>query len=115
MAKVFKIEVVVPEGLVAGDTFQVEVEAPEAVKKAKGMLAGLTLEEMTDEQLKREVINSNSVLYKATQRGAAPETIAANIARVEAVKAEKARRAPVQADVVATPELAAAFDEAAEI
>ena len=45
---------------------------------------------MTDEQLKREIINANSVLYKAKQRGASEETIAANQARVDAAKAEKA-------------------------
>src|SRR5206468_10906192 len=41
----------------------------------RGQLAGLTLETMNEEQLKRELINANSVLYKAQQRGAAAETI----------------------------------------
>ena len=67
-----------------------EVEMPEKVKKPRGQLAGIALEDMTDEQLKRELINANSVLYKAKQRGASEETIAANAARVEAAKAEKA-------------------------
>lgn len=86
-----------------GETF--EVEAPEKVKKPRGQLAGIALEDMTDEQLKREIINANSVLYKAKQRGAAEEIIAANQARVDAAKAEKAKRAPVaeavEADAVA--------------
>lgn len=76
-----------------GETF--EVEAPVKEKKPRGQLAGLTLEEMTDEQLKREIINAGSVLYKAKQRGAADEIIAANQARLDAAKAEKAKRHPV--------------------
>ena len=111
MAKSFTVEVTVPEGLKAGDTFAVEVEMPVGEKKARGQLAGLTLEQMSDEQLKRELINANSVLYKAEQRGAAVETITANKARVEAAKAEKAKRAPVVAASV-TPNIAAAMDSA---
>jgi len=108
--KTFTVELTVPEGLKAGDTFTAEVEMPAIEKKPRGQLAGLSLEEMSDEQLKRETINANSVLYKATQRGAAAETIAANTARVEAVKAERARRAPVQAESV-TPNISSALEE----
>lgn len=72
-----------------------EVEAPVAEKKPRGQLAGLTLTEMTDEQLKREIINASSVLYKAKQRGASEEIITKNQARVDAAKAEKAKRHPV--------------------
>lgn len=63
-------------------------------KKAprRGVLAGLSLAEMTDEQLKREIINAKSVLYKATQRGASAEKIAENQARVDAAEAEKESR-----------------------
>jgi len=83
-----------------------EVEVPEMPKR-RGQLFGIALEDMTDEQLKREIINANSVLYKAKQRGASEETIAANQARVDAAKAEKAHRhpvvetEPVEADAVA--------------
>lgn len=111
MGKTITVELIVPEGLQAGDVFTAEVELPAAVKKPRGQLAGLSLEEMTDEQLKRELINANSVLYKAKQRGAAPETIEANEARVEAAKAEKARRAPVMAEAVDAPNIEAAMDE----
>lgn len=96
MAK-FTVEVTVPEGLKAGDTFEVEVETPTPEKKPRGQLAGIALEDMTDEQLKRELINANSVLYKAKQRGASEETINANQARVDAAKAEKAKRTGTQA------------------
>lgn len=62
--------------------------------KRRGQLAGISLEDMSDEQLKREIINAKSVLYKAQQRDAAAETIEKNEARVEAALAEKAKRAP---------------------
>ena len=64
---------------------------------------------MTDEQLKRELINANSVLYKAKQRGAAEETIAANQARVDAAKAEKAKRAGTPTEIEA-PNVEAAME-----
>lgn len=98
MAKKFEVEVTVPEGLSAGDKFTIEVEAPTPEKKPRGQLAGIALEDMTDEQLKRELINANSVLYKAKQRGASEETIAANQARVDAAKAEKAKRTGTPAE-----------------
>ena len=114
MARTFEVEVTVPEGLSAGDTFMLTVEAPAPEKKPRGQLAGIALEDMTDEQLKRELINANSVLYKAKQRGAADETIAANQARVDAAKAEKAKRTgttetaePTEADGVYDEQTAA--------
>ena len=109
MAKTFEVEVTVPEGLSAGDKFTIEVEAPVPEKKPRGQLAGIALEDMTDEQLKREIINANSVLYKAKQRGASEETIAANQARVDAAKAEKAKRAGTPAESEA-PKVEAAMD-----
>lgn len=75
---------------------------PSTGGQRRGQLAGLTLENMTDEQLKRELINSKSVLYKAQQRNADPATIEKNQARVDAALAEKAKR---------TPEVPAATDE----
>ena len=88
MAKIF--EVTCPH---CNETFEVEAPAPE--KKPRGQLAGIALEDMTDDQLKREIINANSVLYKAKQRGASEDVIAKNQARVDAAKAEKAKRTPV--------------------
>ena len=109
MAKKFEVEVTVPEGMSAGDKFTIEVEAPTPEKKPRGQLAGIALEDMTDEQLKRELINANSVLYKAKQRGASEETIAANQARVDAAKAEKAKRTGTPAESEA-PNVEAAMD-----
>lgn len=113
MAKTFEVEVTVPEGLSAGDKFTIEVEAPVAEKKPRGQLAGIALEDMTDEQLKRELINANSVLYKAKQRGASEETIAANQARVDAAKAEKDKRTGTPAESEA-PNVEAAMEGGAE-
>ena len=114
MAKTFTVEVTVPEGLVAGDTFTIEVEAPAKEKKQRGQLAGIALEDMTDEQLKREIINANSVLYKAKQRGAAEETIAANQARVDAAKAEQAKRKPAVVTATEAPAVEGVLDGDAE-
>ncbi|MMZ45721.1 hypothetical protein D1872_73260 [compost metagenome] len=84
---------------------------PAAPTVRRGQLSGINLTDMTDEQLKRELINSKSVLYKATQRGASQETIAKNQARVDAAEAEKQARpsmakaateeAPVEGDAPA--------------
>lgn len=74
------------------ETFEVVKE-----KKPRGQLAGIALEDMTDEQLKREIINAGSVLYKAKQRGASDEVIADKQARLDAAKAEKAKRTPAEA------------------
>lgn len=104
MGKQFEIEVTVPEGLKAGDTFVVAVEAPAKEKGARGILKGIALVDMTDDELKRELINSKSVLYKALQRGSSAETIAANQARVDAAVAEKAKRAPVVVAAVVAEE-----------
>ncbi len=87
MAKSF--EVTCPH---CGETYLVEVPVPE---KRRGQLYGIELADMTDDQLKREIINAGSVLYKAKQRGASEEIIAKNQARLDAAKAEKAKRHPV--------------------
>jgi hypothetical protein len=93
MAK--KIEVTCPN---CASVFEAEI--PKAPVK-RGQLYGIALTDMTDEQLKREIINAKSVLYKAIQRGAADEVIAANQARVDRALAEKAKRAAAAAPVVA--------------
>ena len=120
MTNTFEVEVTVPEGLKEGDTFKITVEAPVKEKKQRGQLAGIAIEDMTDEQLKREIINAKSVLYKAKQRGASDETIAANQARVDAAEAEKAKRQPAPAASVKADAVEAAltgdegvYDEAA--
>lgn len=117
MAKTFEVEVTVPEGLKEGDTFKVQVEVPVAPRKPRGQLAGIALVDMTDEQLKREIINAKSVLYKAKQRGASDETIIVNQARVDAALAEKAKRqglAAVNETNEAVAEVEAAMEATAD-
>lgn len=96
-AKKFEVEVTVPEGLSAGEVFKIVVEAPELPKRERGVLNGIALEDMTDEQLKREITNSKSVLYKATKREADQEVIDRAQARVDAAVAEKDKRAATAA------------------
>lgn len=111
MAKTFEVEVTVPEGMVAGDTFVVGVEAPKAEPKQRGQLAGIAIGDMSDVQLKRELINAKSVHYKAVQRDASAELIAKHVARVNAALAEKASRAEVAASLVAD----ATVEESSEV
>ena len=107
MAKVF--ETTCPH---CNQTFEVEVPT---MPKKRGQLFGIALEDMTDEQLKREIINANSVLYKAKQRGASEETIAQNQARVDAAKAEKAKRSPVPAEDIEADAVEGVFAEDANV
>lgn len=76
------------------ETLKGILSRPVPAASRRGKLAGIELEDMTDEQLKRELINSKSVLYKAQQREASIETIEKNQARVDAALAEKAKRTP---------------------
>jgi hypothetical protein len=114
MAKV--ITVIAPKDLLAGESF--EYTLPEEPKKPRGQLAGIAVPDMTDEQLKREIINSSSVLYKAKQRGADQKTIDANQIRVDTAKAEKAKRdaekTPATPAPASNPETAATQGEPAE-
>ena len=90
------------------ETFEIEVPVAAA---RRGQLYGLSLEDMTDEQLKREIINAGSVLYKAKQRGATEATIEANQARVDAAKAERDKRKALKA----AEEKEEAADEASDV
>lgn len=76
-------------------TQEFDVQFPQAPRKGK--LAGIELTEMTDEQLRVEVVNASSVLAKAVKRGAAAEVIANAEIRVEAAKAERANRKAIKA------------------
>jgi len=73
----------------------ITIERPEPQRR--GVLTGIPLEEMTDEQLKIEIRNAKSVLYKAIKRNAPTETILNNQARVDAALAEKAKREAAKA------------------
>ena len=86
---------------------EVEIERPmhTGTVGRRGKLQGLKLEEMSDDQLKVEIVNSKSVLYKAKKRGAASDIITKNEDRVNAAEAEKAKReAKVAAEKVVKAE-----------
>lgn len=90
--------------------FILETPAPQR----RGQLSGIAIEDMTDEQLKIEIVNSKSVLYKAQKRGASADTIAKNQARVDAAMAEKAKRTPAVAEApvaTETPAEEAVYNE----
>jgi len=93
---------------------EIIIESP--APQRRGQLAGIALEDMSVEQLKREAINAKSVLYKAQKRGASAETIAKNQARVDAVVAALAATKPVMTEVVAeaVAEVVAEGEPAAE-
>lgn len=83
-AKKLRVNVTVPEGFAPGDTFVIEVEVPAGRGRTRNTKP---IEEMTREELKREIINAGSVLYKAQKRGADEDVIARNQARLDAAKA----------------------------
>lgn len=89
--KKLRVNVTVPEGFKPGDTFMIEVEVPGGRRAQREVKP---IEEMTKEELKREIINAGSVLYKAQKRGADEEIIAKNLARLDAAKALMAEKFP---------------------
>lgn len=89
--KKLHVNVTVPEGFQPGDTFMIEVEIPGS-RRAKHDIK--PIDEMTKEELKREIINAGSVLYKAKKRGAAEEIIQNNQERLDAAKALMAEKFP---------------------
>lgn len=92
LASKFRINVTVPEGMQPGDTFQIEVTTPE-LPTQKRIINNKPVEEMTDEELKREIINANSVYYKAKQKTDDESVLEPKLARLEAAKAEREKRA----------------------
>jgi len=90
-AKKLRVNVTVPEGFAPGDTFVIEVEVPAGRGRTRNTKP---IEEMTREELKREIINAGSVLYKAQKRGADEDVIARNQARLDAAKALMAEKFP---------------------
>lgn len=89
--KKLRVNVTVPEGFKPGDTFMIEVEIPGSRRAQRDVKP---IEEMTKEELKREIINAGSVLYKAQKRGAAEEIIQKNQERLDAAKALMADKFP---------------------
>ena len=91
MGRIFQVEVEVPHGLHAGDKFVINVEQPSVATTKKTRLANIPLEQLTLEQLKRELINARSMLYKAQARGDEKKLVEAT-KRVNRVAEELAKR-----------------------
>jgi hypothetical protein len=92
-AKKLRVNVTVPEGFQPGDTFVIEVEVPSRMGRKR---VTKPIDEMSHEELKREIINAGSVLYKAQKRGADEEIIERNQARLDAAKALMEEKFPKQ-------------------
>lgn len=65
--RVIKVTYVADHDIAAGETIEFEYELPKA--QSRGQLVGIALEDMTDDQLKIEYRNANSVYYKTTKAG----------------------------------------------
>ena len=99
------IIITVPAGLIEGDTFEFEVPVAD---RRSGVVAGIPVEEMTEEQLKIEYRNANSVFYKQTKaKGVASDVATERLNKVKAVMADKGiaptskAAAPVDAEAIA--------------
>lgn len=105
--RVIKVSYVADKDYAAGDTIEFDYEVPKSAG-IRGQLLGLTLEEMTNDQLKIEFRNANSVHYK-TKKAGGDATRAA--ARLEAVKAVMAAKGIQPTGRAATPITAAVVAE----
>lgn len=85
--RVIKVRFVADHDIKAGEEIEFEYELPKA--QSRGQVAGIPLEEMTDDQLRIEYRNANSVAYK-TKKAGRDATKAEE--RLERVKAEMEKR-----------------------
>lgn len=66
--KVIKVTYTATEDIAAGTTIEFDYEVPKSLT-SRGAVAGIPVTEMTDEQLKIEYRNANSVFYKTKKAG----------------------------------------------
>lgn len=66
--RVVKVTFVADKDYATGETISFDYELPMSVS-TRGAVAGIALEEMTDDQLKIEYRNANSVAYKTKKAG----------------------------------------------
>lgn len=86
--KIIKVHFIADHDIKAGEEVEFDYEVPKSMQR-RGVVAGIALEDMTDDQLKIEYRNANSVHYKTVKAGR-DATKAAE--RLERVKAEMAKR-----------------------
>lgn len=106
--RVIKVSYTADRDIKAGETIEFDYELPASAGK-RGMLVGIPLDEMTDEQLKIEYRNANSVYYKQTKAGKdttkSKERLDAVLAKMEEKGIKPTGRnsapAPVTAEAIA--------------
>lgn len=87
--KTIKVQFTATEDIAAGTTVEFDFEIPKGTS-SRGELSGVSLDEMTDEQLKIEYRNANSVYYKQSKKPGTDTTKSKT--RLEAVKAAMAAK-----------------------
>lgn len=108
--KVIKVSWTADHDIKEGETVEFDYTLP-ASTKIRGVNAGIPVEEMTEEQLKIEYRNANSVLYKTKKAGRDATAAQARFDKVVAIMKEKgiaptARGAqPIKVDAAAVAEL----------
>lgn len=85
--KIVKVSFTADHDIKAGETIEFDYELP--ASQRRGAVVGIPLEEMTDDQLKIEYRNANSVFYKTKKAG---RDTTKSEARLNAVKAEMTKR-----------------------
>jgi len=104
--RVIKVSFTADKNIKAGETIEFDYEIPAGQGK-RGMLVGIPVEEMTEEQLKIEYRNANSVFYKTQKAGKdttkAKERLDKVLAAMDAkgIKPSARTAAPVTAEGVA--------------
>lgn len=86
--RVIKVSFTADKDIAAGETVEFQYEIPKSAI-SRGIVAGIPLEDMTDDQLKIEYRNANSVYYKTKKAGRDASKAGT---RLEAVKAEMEER-----------------------
>lgn len=68
--RTIKVSWIADHDIATGDLVEFDYELPKA--QSRGQLSGIAIEDMTDDQLKIEYRNANSVYYKTVKAGAMP-------------------------------------------
>jgi len=89
--RIIKVTAVVPEGAKPGDEFTFDYELPVGARRI-GTLAGISIEDMDEDQLRIERRNAHSVWYKANKKDPVSEgtkKAKERLDKVEAIMASK--------------------------
>jgi len=89
--RVIKVKFVADRDIAAGEEIEFDYEIPKGTS-TRGAVAGIPLEDMTNDQLKIEYRNANSVYYKSKKANKNPDTIEKATVRLNNVKAEMEKR-----------------------